>query len=103
MLKVERDYRVHADVLIHDSWLPVGGPALVQAGRPGALEVPWLDTTVRPSGEKIRFRFWPPAPSDDVDHWTCPCDRPAFDGVEAGPGHWERRAELVYDEPPLLA
>jgi hypothetical protein len=35
----------------------------------------------------VRFRFWPSAPNDDVDQWTCGCGRSLnSDDPEA---HWE--------------
>jgi hypothetical protein len=45
--------------------------------------------------EAIRFRFWPPVPTDDAERWTCPCDEPTND--ESGPGHW---AWVVPVKPP---
>ncbi|MGN9804471.1 hypothetical protein [Micromonospora sp. L32] len=96
-ITVPRDYRVKAEAVSGNARSPISLPLLLRAGTHSFEIEKWPRGREEPQTEFVLVRFWPPAEVDEVEHWTCPCDRPIADGD--GPGHWEWRVPLDYYNP----
>ncbi|WP_422734058.1 hypothetical protein ACN26Y_00340 [Micromonospora sp. WMMD558] len=95
-----RDYRVRAFAVSGNSSSQISLDLLVHAGRPYRFAIEqWPPGRTEPVAEYVLFRFWPPAETDDVDAWRCPCDRAQADGDERTQGHWEWRVPVQYRTP----
>ena len=105
-ITLPRDYRGRALAASGESEWLVGlpndgtpGEGLLRGGRPLKIRIADIYPDRQGAVDEIRFRFWPPAPTDDVEHWTCPCERPPDDGGRFdAPGHWEIRVPVSYYE-----
>jgi hypothetical protein len=93
-----RTYRVSGDALNADGngRTPLSVNLLVRAGEKVRINFDELrpvrqDTTFK----ALHLRFWPPSEVDDVEQWTCPCNRPVASHEAA---HWEWSVPVV--QPP---
>lgn len=103
-ITVPRDYRVRAEAVTDNSHSPIGLPLLLRANQPYRFAIEgWPPDRTEPRAQAVRVRFWPPADIDDVDRWTCPCDRPASEETDRSPGHWVWLAPIQYEPPPFFA
>ncbi len=92
---VPRDYRVHAVAWNGTSHTPISLPLLVRANQVNRFCIEsWPQGRKQPQTREIEFEFWPPAETDGVEAWACPCDRPHSEKE----GHWRWRVPLSYTD-----
>jgi hypothetical protein len=85
---VPRDYRVRAHAVVGAARTPISLPVLARANQPVRFFIEhWSEGRSVPQTQMIEFEFWPPAPGDDGEDWSCPCDRPHGEQE----GHWRWR------------
>lgn len=98
-MTVPRDYRVVAEAVMRGgARTPLGLDRLVHAGRTYRFHIEhWPPGRTEPEVDHIAFRFWVPTETDQVEGWTCPCDRPMVEGADRG--HWEWRAPISFKPP----
>jgi hypothetical protein len=106
-ITVSHTCRIAGDVVMSQGIHRLAVPVLMAAGVPERVRVELMrDGQGEPQVTELRLRMWPPADSDDVEHWSCPCPRPI--GQEGGgPGHWERTLPVRDIKrpppPPMMA
>ncbi|MCO5973755.1 hypothetical protein [Actinoallomurus soli] len=72
---------------------------MLHADQPATFHIElWPPGSKQAKTKKIRFQFWAPREGDEVDVWTCRCDRPVGESTGA-PGHWERTIPVVWERP----
>ncbi|MFF0770951.1 hypothetical protein ACFYUK_18850 [Nonomuraea wenchangensis] len=90
---VPRDYRVTARAWNGVSHTPILPAQVVRANQIYRICIePWAEDRRRPRTREIEFEFWPPAETDGVEMWDCPCGRPHSDKE----GHWRWRVPVAY-------
>ncbi|WP_146017459.1 hypothetical protein [Verrucosispora sp. ts21] len=85
-----RTYRVVGEAVYRSGSpnpMTLSMPLLCRAGVP--VRIVFEDLVMekqRSDFSMLRFKFWPPAEVDLVEHWTCRCERPL---ESDGAPHWE--------------
>ncbi|MDH2424776.1 hypothetical protein [Sphaerisporangium sp. TRM90804] len=103
-ISVGRDYRVQVIGIAGNTCTPITGvPPVLRANTLYQFHIEqWPDEKTTPTVKEIEFRFWPPAPVDEVEAWTCPCGRLATQADNPA-GHWAFRAVVKSPPPPPFA
>jgi hypothetical protein len=102
-ITVPHDYRVRGEAVWGNASWALNLPLLLIAGHKYTFQIEsWTRDRKEPEARMLRFRFWPPAETDEVEHWSCPCGRPLQEGGTNSPGHWERRVPINYVPPPMM-
>lgn len=79
---VDRTYRVAGDIIRGEGRSTLGLSPVIEAGKEVRV---FLDDKAG-RADSVNIRFWPAAPGDPGETWSCPCGGPT---EQNGPVHWE--------------
>jgi hypothetical protein len=103
-ITVGRDYRVRGETVSTGASGSLDLPVLLRAGQEYEFQIEqWPPGRSEPQAEALRFRFWPPAEFDDVERWSCPCNRQTAEGTSASPAHWQRVVPIKFFDPTAVS
>ncbi|MEU0560911.1 hypothetical protein [Dactylosporangium sp. NPDC006015] len=93
-----RDYRVRAEAHTGNSRSQLSVDLLLRAGACDVMIEMWPEGRERSNTKFVVLKFWPPEDVDETEHWNCRCGRGVHYGDGTGPGHWEVRVPVDYQE-----